>query len=253
MPEKVMWVKWDDGAQLSKSRKSPGKYSPLTRDAEKRLGHVVLSDVDEADAPKPDPDYSDLDLPSLSHTEVRSTSLSDAVTEVAAEVLKEVLEAAIDAARPHVARWWNDQARPAIWSAAKATRNRFRRATNAQGNAGVVPSKVPSTRQSPQGFQTEPADGTVMTMREAERRLAAALVARAFSDEQVRMILNSRVVDDAGQDVHLSLQEVPREEIEAQVSQLLEDNRFMLGRLMGLLAETPPDNEFSLPRPSPHE
>jgi hypothetical protein len=48
MQKKKMWVEWEDGSDLSKSRKKPGQYSPLTReDSTNRLGHVTLSDVDE--------------------------------------------------------------------------------------------------------------------------------------------------------------------------------------------------------------
>lgn len=48
MSAKKMWVHLEDGSELSKSRKKPGQYSPLTReDGTGRLGHVTLSEIDE--------------------------------------------------------------------------------------------------------------------------------------------------------------------------------------------------------------
>src|ERR1700709_2703992 len=62
MRKKIMQGEWEDGAELSQSRKTPGKKSPLTRDGDNNLGQVVLSDVDDDDyeydwqtAPEPDP------------------------------------------------------------------------------------------------------------------------------------------------------------------------------------------------------
>jgi hypothetical protein len=89
----------------------------------------------------------------------------------------------------------------------------------------------------------------MMTTLEAEKRLTAALVARAFSDEQVRMVLNARVVDEEGQEVQLSLQEAPREDIEVQVNRLLAANPSMLARLIEVLADTEHGSEPTLPRP----
>ncbi len=57
MPKKKMWVEWDDGAELSQSHKGPGNYSPLTRDGDRNLGQVTLSDYD---------DYDDDDAPDIS-------------------------------------------------------------------------------------------------------------------------------------------------------------------------------------------
>lgn len=61
MPEKKMRVEWEDGANLSQSRKKPGAYSPLTRDGDNNLGHVILSDVDDDEynwntEPEPEPE-----------------------------------------------------------------------------------------------------------------------------------------------------------------------------------------------------
>ena len=251
MAEKMMWVKWQDGAELSKSRKSPGDYSPLTRDASKQLGHVVLSDID-GDGPDSDSRYSYVDTEPSSGTSDRSSGLSDAVAEAAAEVLNDILETAIEAARPHIARWWNHKARPAIRS--RAPRNKLRRAdANAEANAGVLPFEEVSPEDGLRGLQAGTDARAVMTMHEVEQHLAAALVARAFSDEQVRMVLNCRVVDDEGQEVRLSVQAAPRAEVEAQVNQLLEANPFMLSGLVELFTESKHADELALPRSSSPE
>ncbi|WP_328474079.1 hypothetical protein OHA21_14210 [Actinoplanes sp. NBC_00393] len=48
MPRKKMWVTYEDDAELSKSHKRPGSFSPLTReDGTNKLGHVTLDPIDE--------------------------------------------------------------------------------------------------------------------------------------------------------------------------------------------------------------
>ncbi|BEL04289.1 hypothetical protein Q0Z83_024800 [Actinoplanes sichuanensis] len=60
MPRKKMWVTYEDDAELSKSHKRPGSFSPLTReDGTNKLGHVTLDPIDE--------DEEDDDEPSVSY------------------------------------------------------------------------------------------------------------------------------------------------------------------------------------------
>jgi hypothetical protein len=108
MGGKLMWVEWDDDARLSRSRKKPGAYSPLTRDNEDRLGHVTLSDADEDESEStsswpfaPDP-----------HSEWDPEKFQQQV-EAVATVLTLLAEGAVWAA-PHVRQWWSDSAKPAI-------------------------------------------------------------------------------------------------------------------------------------------
>lgn len=256
MPERMMWVAWEDGADLSNSQKSPGDYSPLTRDAERRLGHVVLSDIDDDDGlgagPEPlDPDGED----EYSDSEAdRQSNVSDVVAEVmakaAADLIFRFIDDAVEAAKPHVAHWWNDQARPAIKAAAQTTRKRFRKAARrTPDDAGMISFEVATTDDPSTRLGAADEGAAVMTTVEAEQRLTAALVARAFSDEQVRTVLNARVLDDEQREVQLSLKEVPREEIQVQVNRLLEANPTMLASLIELFAETQHSGESALLRP----
>jgi hypothetical protein len=54
MPRKKMWVTYEDDAELSKSHKRPGSFSPLTReDGTNKLGHVTLDPIDDEDDDEP--------------------------------------------------------------------------------------------------------------------------------------------------------------------------------------------------------
>ena len=241
MPQKMMWVAWEDGAELSNSHKSPGDYSPLTRDADKRLGQVVLSDIDD-ESVGVDPDYDAFYSPqedSISQAEREPTmaeAVSEAVADVAAEVLTELITAGLEVAKPQVSRWWAERGRPKLKSVAQSTRSRFRRAptTTPPDPEAFLIEGVTANESSAQLETSQ--DVTVITKVEAEQRLTAALLARAFSDEQVKAVLNARIVDEMHQEVHLSLEEVPRDEIEAQVGRLLEANPAMLAGLIGLFS-----------------
>jgi hypothetical protein len=253
MPGRMMWVSWEDGAELSSSRKSPGDHSPLTRDAENRLGHVVLSDIDDDDEPGAGASpLGPSDHYEYSHPgEDRRSSVSDVVAEVLAKVAAEHLDDVVEAVKPHVARWWNDQARPAIRSAATTTRNRFRRAASRAADDGQPsPCEEATTGDSTTEMKTAGEGVTVLTTVEAEQRLTAALVARAFSDEQIRTVLDARVVDAEQREVQLSVKEVSRDEIQVQVNRLLAANPAMLASLIELVADTQPSSASALQQPS---
>lgn len=122
-----MWVTRRAGTRLSRSQKAPGQLSPLTRDDSNELGQVTLSPVD-VDEPTLWDDTEQTRSP-------ESPAFAEAVADAAVVMIGRVLDGLIEEAKPHVKRWWTEQALPAIRSAARSTR---RPTTGARVTAPVL-------------------------------------------------------------------------------------------------------------------
>lgn len=129
MPTRKMLVTWEDGAELSQSRKKPGDFSPLTRDGDNNLGHVTLSDADK--------DEFDYDW------EPHSDPNPEAAELLGALVFLGVVVAAQKAA-PHLKRWWNESAVPL----ARRARKRLSRDHRSEGQA-VAPEPFTLVASAP--------------------------------------------------------------------------------------------------------
>ena len=140
MPKRLMWVAYGDDAELSQSHKSPGAYSPLTRDAQGNLGHVTLSGADEdewesVDDWMPGLDADAADEPMWSEEDV--------------EALAALVSAALVAARPHVDRWWKERALPTIKATNDSVRKKFSQYRKA-GQAATDTEAVASVDIAPE-------------------------------------------------------------------------------------------------------
>ena len=222
MPRKVMWVEWDDDAELSRSQKKPGAYSPLTRDSDKKLGNVTLNEVDEYGEYEEDfgNDWTpDIDAPPTAEPWLTPEEIS---------ALAETITSVFTAAKPHVAKWWKNQALPTMKSTNESARSRFARTRK---NRPPTPAAEAVTSVEV-ALEDEHLS---MTIDEAQQRLLAALVARAFSDEQVELLMRARIENAGGPLGFKSLMErFTPQEVEGHVSSLLEANPALLDEFVSL-------------------
>jgi hypothetical protein len=259
MPKKKMWVEWEDGADLSKSRKKPGQHSPLTReDGTNRLGHVTLSDIDEDDGEGGSVTYTPPVYDSYEKAS-QSSALTAEEREELARLLADLIKVgAIVAVRaaPHVKRLWNDKAAPALRSARDKTasglaevRQRARqgvRLSIRRSDSDELATFVESVAaDSPEGVTTALEEYLPsMSSAEAQQRLAVALIAMAVSDqakivsdEQLGILLNARIDDADGTPAGRgSLENLTFEEVGRRVQQMLAANPALLDELTALLA-----------------
>jgi hypothetical protein len=188
MPKKKMMVEWDDGADLSQSRKKPGNYSPLTRDGDNNLGHVVLSDVDDDE----DEDDWESDPEPTDDTDESEPQAEDLL--VALAVLGVIVAAG--KAAPYLKRWWTDRAVPFL----KKSRKRLSKDRRAGDQVSVeeyfMLPHAASKKSSQEVFAALDEYRASMSSAEARERFVAALVARLFSEEQLRVLRNARIEDD---------------------------------------------------------
>lgn len=233
MPKRLMWVEYGDDAELSRSQKSPGDYSPLTRDAGGNLGHVTLSDADQDEWGSVDDWMPGLDADAADEQKWSEEDV---------EALALLVSAVLVAARPHVERWWKERALPTIRATNESVRRRFSRSRKAEQTAAVTEAVA--------SFELAPGEARLtMSRDEAEQRLLAALVARAFSDEQLRVLLSARIEDLEGElGIRNLLDQFTPEQVEAHVNSLLDANPAFLDEFVGLCRGEPIGQTARLPR-----
>lgn len=122
----------------------------------------------------------------------------DELVELVSELLSRAIGHAAAAAMPHVKRWWNDQALPAIKS--QGSRLARRRKADRQPAAAEAPTVLEATvvTSSHEVIAALGGNGASMRSTEARARLLLALLARAFSEEQIRVVANAKIEDEDG-------------------------------------------------------
>lgn len=243
-----MWVEWKDGADLSQSRKKPGDYSPLTRDSEGNLGHVTLSDVDGDDDEQSGWSSERLEEDDPSQLD----PVAAVLVEIAVQVLPQLFDLVYTEAKPHVTRWWDGTARPAIragrlTAGTKLAAIRSGRGRRQKDQDVSVETRRPVSASNDHG-EVE-AERPKMSSNEAQQRLVAALIARAFSDRQIELLLGARVDISGEAPEENLLQQIPPEVIERHVSRMLAANTSLHEELLDVFWADETDGGSALPLP----
>lgn len=211
-----MIVEYDDDAELSRSRKEPGKYSPLTRDGDKNLGHVILSDVDDEDGA--DDDYTwDRPSPNQPNDDIDYEAAIEGIV-----VALTLLAKTIEVASPYVKQWWSTKAHPALSDTkakvASAARRRLKKSTTDRDEK-TTQGVVTSTPSPDSGLEQA---GLTMTRAEAEQRFRDAVVAAAFARDQMDILRNARIVDEDSIALANTMREISPERVREAVRQVVE-------------------------------
>jgi hypothetical protein len=243
MPSRKMWVTWEDGTELSNSRQSPGDYSPLTRESGTLVGQVTLSDVDDDDAnyqwqPEPDPEPNPV-LEFLGYLALIGVVF------------------AADRAAPHVRRLWGDKAVPLSRRVKrKLTRSRSPKPPAPPVSLAAITVVVPASQEGSPDVIEALADfrRATMSTAEARERLIAALVARMFSDQQLRVLRDARIGDDDPMvDLLNSVETLTPEQLAASLRSMLalDSSSPDTATISQLLARLPSHGADPVPLPPP--
>lgn len=156
-----------------------------------------------------------------------------------AELIADMVRLLVKTAAPHAKRLWEEKGRPKV--EARRAKKAARKADKAApGSPIVVEAEVlDSGRELAVAEQVYRAD---MSSAEAQARYLAALAARAFSDEQMKLVLNANIVDGVSLDeLEHTLGQLPPqhvrgiiEAVEADPALLSGDLLAELGKLIGL-------------------
>lgn len=151
------------------------------------------------------------------------------------DLISLLLEHGIAKLKPHAQRLWHERAWPAI-------RSKVGKAKSRTANRRALAALAPPADSSPEvvaAFEGYKAD---MSSAEARARYVLALAARAFSDEQMRIVANATVVDDEGFVVlRQAMSELPPQQVATIIEALAtnpsllgEDTLAELGRILGV-------------------
>lgn len=243
MPRDNFDVEVPEGTHLGFSRDTDGAYRAHLFDDETNelVGHAELFEPAEGEyvgsVMDAQPVYTNV-------ANDRSTSQEDEAE------LQEVLGAlavlgiivAAQRAAPHLKRWWNDRALPFL----RKSKNRLPKARRSKSDAAVVESFAlmePAPEPSAQDVFTALDEyRTSMSSAEARDRFVAALVARLFSERQLRLLRNARIEDEGGAlELASAMESLTPQQLGESITLMLEanpswpdeDTLAELGKLLG--------------------
>lgn len=155
----------------------------------------------------------------------RRTREQEELDQAIADLTTVLVLVGIDKLKPHAEKLWREKARPVIDAQRAKLPERFRRkaAKPAPAIAGTVVGPASDLMVGPQG------DGPNMSRAEAQARYLAGMAARAYSDEQFRLVSCANIIDTEGLEaLKRSLAELPADEIKALL-EVMATNPSMLG------------------------
>lgn len=219
MARQAGYYEWDD--DLTPGKKKEGGWHQNLYDTEGHLkGNARFVPVDE-DQEDPIIVTETVYVPA----EERLSKTQEMVTDIIASVIVKLIEDGVQVAKPHVQRWWNETAVP--FAKAKAKDWKHRRSSRhaekvPQGVEEIVIDDVTSSSEESSSISILQADERpTMSSAEAQARLLAAVAARAYSDEQLRMVSDSQIIDTEDSDtIRSTLSQIPREHLIAVIEHM---------------------------------
>lgn len=219
---------WDDDALRPGQRDEGGLHQNLFDEHGHLKGHArFIPSDDDGDEPL-----------IITHTVyVPAEERRDEVdlVELIENVVK-LLEFAVETA-PVVIRWWQETAQPAI-QARRERRNAKRERRKAHKSATAVGGPIVEAAQEP--AVPLPAQALPdMSSAEAQARYLAALAARAFAEEQLRLITNAHILDVTGDpqtELPRVLAQLPAEQLRQLLQQMITDPTLLAEDKLAALA-----------------
>lgn len=247
------YYEWDDD-DLTPGRKKEGGLHQNLFDADGSLkGSARFVPAEEVD---PDPVYVTEYVTEHVYVpaeERRLTPEQQELADLIGEVLIAFMTKGIERAKPHVKKWWAESVRPFVGEQrARLSQRRPRRPLKADR----------ALLESDDSSDQVPAESAVavsrprMSSAEAQARYLAAMAARAFSEEQLRMVRSADIIDAQNvAEVEARIAELPPSEVRELMSRMVTDPSMLgeetLAELASVLARVsrPAQEEFrQLPR-----
>jgi hypothetical protein len=216
-------VEIPDGMHLGFSHDSAGARRAHLFDDETNelVGHAELfepaDDERVGSVPYAEPVY-------IYVNDARSNEQDDELAEALRALVRLGIIVAAEKAAPHVQRWWNDTALPSL----KKTRKKLPRLRRSKDHVSVVDSRVPAeamAEASQDVFAALEAYRASMSSAEARDRFVAALVARHFSDMQLRLLRDARIQDEDGaREPQTAMESLTPQQLEESITLMLDAN-----------------------------
>ncbi|WP_203591322.1 hypothetical protein [Streptomyces sp. SID13031] len=150
----------------------------------------------------------------------RRTRQEQELEQAIADLVSHLIDRAIAKAKPLAEQWWRKTARPAI--GAQIAKRRERRSHGKAQKSTTIEGIIEPAQELCQASEE---DLPSMSSAEAQARYLAALAARAYSDEQMRLVTSARIVDGEGL---AGLAELPADQVKGLL-EAMATNPAMLG------------------------
>ena len=156
----------------------------------------------------------------------RRTREEEELEQAIADLVSHLIGRGIAKAKPLAEQWWRETGRPVIDAQREKIRERRSR-RKAQKKVAIVEGTV--VKPSQDLAETSEEARPNMSSAEAQARYLAALAARAYSDEQLRLVTNAKIVDGEGlAELKRSLAELPSDQVKGLIEAMV-TNPFLLG------------------------
>lgn len=228
------YYEWDDTVGSPGHRDDGSLHQNLYNEDRVLAGHARFIPGDER--------LDEDDEYSYEHTFVtsdyrRESEEVDELREAIAELLAAVTIVGIAKAAPHVKKWWQEQAHPAVSRQVQKIRNVGRKK---QPDVEVLESA------DDEQAAVEIDRRQIMSHEEAMSRLIAGLAARAYSDEQLRMVKSACIVGvEDYSEVEQAVTQIPREQLQALILEMVKNPSLLEdGSLANLASMLNPANQI---------
>lgn len=219
MARQAGYYEWDD--DLTPGKKKEGGWHQNLYDTEGHLkGNARFVPVDE-DQEDPIIVTETVYVPA----EERLSKTQEMVAEIISSVIVKLIEDGVQVAKPHVQRWWNETAVP--FAKTKVADWKHRHSSSHAEKAPqcveeIVIDDVTSSSEESSSISILQADERpTMSSAEAQARLLAAVAARTYSDEQLRMVSDSQIIDtEDSETIRSALAQIPREHLIAVIEHM---------------------------------
>lgn len=250
------YYEWDDD-DLTPGRKKEGGLHQNLFDADGSLkGSARFVPADEVD---PDPVYVTEYVTERVYVpaeERRLTPEQEELADLVSEVLVVFLAKGIERAKPYVKKWWAESVRPFLGEQRARLFQLRPKGTQKADRALVESDHLPENSDQASAEGAVAVSRPKMSSAEAQARYLAAMAARAFSEEQMRLVQSAEIIDAEGvTEIEARIAELPPNEVRELMSRMVTDPSMLseetLAELASVLARVsrPAQREFhQLPR-----
>jgi hypothetical protein len=243
--------KYKKGSTPDQSRKTAGAWRGTLRDDGGHLdgqAEFIPGDEDEHDN-QPDREPVYIYVNEEREADARSLERSE-LEELLGNLMILGVLVSFEKAKPHVKTWWSDQALPAMKSAWNklAKRRKAHSQVVVAESAALIDRALEDTGQ--EVVAALEAYKASMSSAEARDRFVAALMARLFSDEQLRILRDARIEHgDGSHALESAADAVTAQQVGESITLMLEANPSLLtdetltdlGKILGVGR---PDREY---------
>jgi len=239
MPREYGYYEWDDGS-LTPGQKKEGGWHQNLYDSDGHLkDHARFIPTENNNNDDDNDDYSEEDYSITTHVHEEERQSSEADTVIIDIAVLAAVAACYGAvvATPHIKRFWKEKVKPFFRSKVKGQKDQ-RHDLEAIPVVVEEPTDSKVSSESPSTDMVTAKEQQTMSIDEAKARLILAAMGRAYSDEQLQMVINSHTIDtDELEAVCSALMRLPRAELVSIFENMARNSQIPEADLTALLKQ----------------